>query len=81
MSNIGFIQGLAKNIEKINHKYMHSTKVPSKSEKEEYKRIMNIINIMKEKNEIEDIELFNVLMKKLKECDLTTVVERRNKVL
>ena len=81
MSNIGFMQHCTKSIEELYKFYTNNPKKsPSKTEKEEYVKLMFELEQMKTHNEIEDIELFEKLYKILKNCDLTTLVNFRKKV-
>lgn len=81
MSNIGFMQNCTKYIEERFHYYMKNTKKsPTKQEKESYINLIEQLLIMKNHNEIEDLELFEVLYKKLKQCDLTMLTDFRRKL-
>lgn len=78
MSYIGFMRNTVSHIEKLFNKYMENSKsYPSSLEKEDYKNQMERIHRY---GEIEDEKEYKKLMKRLKEHDLTTVVELRKAI-
>ena len=77
MSNIGFMRNTVNHIERLFYFYMENKKYPSAIEKEEYKNFVFQMERLYRYKEIEDEKEYKALLKRLKLCDLTTVVERR----
>ena len=78
MSNIGFMRNTVNHIERLFYFYMkNKKKYPSAIEKEEYKNFVFQMERLYRYKEIEDEKEYKALLKRLKLCDLTTVVERR----
>lgn len=78
MSYIGFMRNTVSHIEKLFNKYMENSKSdPSSLEKEDYKNFVFQMERIHRYGEIEDEKEYKKLMKRLKEHDLTTVVELR----
>ena len=78
MSYIGFMRNTVSHIEKLFNKYMENSKsYPSSLEKEDYKNFVFQMERIHRYGEIEDEKEYKKLMKRLKEHDLTTVVELR----
>lgn len=78
MSNIGFMRNTVSHIEKLFNKYMENSKsYPSSLEKEDYKNFVFQMERIHRYGEIEDEKEYKKLMKRLKEHDLTAVVELR----
>lgn len=68
-------------IEKLFNKYMENSKsYPSSLEKEDYKNFVFQMERIHRYGEIEDEKEYKKLMKRLKEHDLTTVVELRKAI-
>lgn len=81
MSYIGFMRNTVSHIEKLFNKYMENSKsYPSSLEKEDYKNFVFQMERIHRYGEIEDEKEYKKLMKRLKECDLTTVVELRKAI-
>lgn len=81
MSYIGFMRNTVSHIEKLFNKYMENSKsYPSSLEKEDYKNFVFQMERIHRYGEIEDEKEYKKLMKRLKECDLTTVVEPRKAI-
>ena len=79
MSNLGFMQSTVKRIEELYKFYMtNAGKSPSEREKKEYTQLTEKLEKMQ--GAIGDTELYNILIKKLKSCDLTKVTEDRRKL-
>ena len=68
-------------IEKLFNKYMENSKsYPSSLEKEDYKNFVFQMERIHRYGEIEDEKEYKKLMKRLKEHDLTTIVELRKAI-
>lgn len=81
MSNIGFMQHTVKYSEMLWNKYMNNPrKSPTKQEKEHYLYTLQQLEIMYIHNEIEDKQLYDILLRKLKQYDLTRLVDYRKKL-
>lgn len=81
MSYIGFMRNTVSHIEKLFNKYMENSKsYPSSLEKEDYKNFVFQMERIRRYGEIEDEKEYKKLMKRLKEHDLTTVVELRKAI-
>ena len=81
MSYIGFMRNTVSHIEKRFNKYMENSKsYPSSLEKEDYKNFVFQMERIHRYGEIEDEKEYKKLMKRLKEHDLTTVVELRKAI-
>ena len=81
MSYIGFMRNTVSHIEKLFNKYMENSKsYPSSLEKEDYKNFVSQMERIHRYGEIEDEKEYKKLMKRLKEHDLTTVVELRKAI-
>ncbi|MBS6552924.1 MAG: hypothetical protein KH321_03160 [Clostridium sp.] len=81
MSYIGFMRNTVSHIEKLFNKYMENSKsYPSSLEKEDYKNFVFQMERIHRYGEIEDEKEYKKLMKRLKEHDLTTVVELRKAI-
>lgn len=81
MSYIGFMRNTVSHIEKLFNKYMENSKsYPSSLEKEDYKNFVFQMERIHRYGEIEDEKEYKKLMKRLKEHDLTTVVELREAI-
>lgn len=81
MSNIGFIRNTVNHIERLFYFYMkNKKKYPSAIEKEEYKNFVFQMERLYRYKEIEDEKEYKALLKRLKLCDLTTVVELRRSI-
>ena len=81
MSYIGFMRNTVSHIEKLFNKYMENSKsYPSSLEKEDYKNFIFQMERIHRYGEIEDEKEYKKLMKRLKEHDLTTVVELRKAI-
>lgn len=79
MSNIGFMEHCARNIQERFSHFMKNSGYPSKQEKEEYKNVKYQLEIMYKYNEIEDTKKYKELMKIIERCDLTRIPELRKK--
>lgn len=78
MSYIGFMRNTVSHIEKLFNKYMENSKsYPSSLEKEDYKNFVFQMERIHRYGEIEDEKEYKKLMKRLKEHNLTAVVELR----
>ena len=78
MSYIGFMRNTVSHIEKLFNKYMENSKsYPSSLEKEDYKNFVSQMERIHRYGEIEDEKEYKKLMKRLKEHNLTAVVELR----
>lgn len=81
MSNIGFMRNTVNHIERLFYFYMkNKKKYPSAIEKEEYKNFVFQMERLYRYKEIEDEKEYKALLKRLKLCDLTTVVELRRSI-
>lgn len=81
MSNIGFMRNTVNHIERLFYFYMkNKKKYPSAIEKEEYRNFVFQMERLYRYKEIEDEKEYKVLLKRLKLCDLTTVVELRRSI-
>lgn len=81
MSYIGFMRNTVSHIEKLFNKYMENSKsYPSSLEKEDYKNFVFQMERIHRYGEIEDEKEYKKLMKRLKEHDLTTIVELRKAI-
>lgn len=81
MSYIDFMRNTVSHIEKLFNKYMENSKsYPSSLEKEDYKNFVFQMERIHRYGEIEDEKEYKKLMKRLKEHDLTTVVELRKAI-
>nr|DAZ11199.1 MAG TPA: hypothetical protein [Caudoviricetes sp.] len=81
MSYIGFMRNTVSHIEKLFNKYMENSKsYPSSLEKEDYKNFVFQMERIHRYGEIEDEKEYKKLMKRLKEHNLTTVVENRKAI-
>ena len=81
MSYIGFMRNTVSHIEKLFNKYMENSKsYPPSLEKEDYKNFVFQMERIHRYGEIEDEKEYKKLMKRLKEHDLTTVVELRKAI-
>lgn len=81
MSNIGFMRNTVNHIERLFYFYMkNKKKYPSAIEKEEYKNFVFQMERLYRYKEIEDEKEYKALLKRLKMCDLTTVVELRRSI-
>ena len=81
MSYIGFMRNTVSHIEKLFNKYMENSKsYPSSLEKEDYKNFVFQMESIHRYGEIEDEKEYKKLMKRLKEHDLTTIVELRKAI-
>lgn len=81
MSYIGFMRNTVSHIEKLFNKYMENPEsYPSSLEKEDYKNFVFQMEHIHRYGEIEDEKEYKKLMKRLKEHDLTTVVELRKAI-
>ena len=81
MSNIGFMRNTVNHIERLFYFYMENKKkYPSAIEKEEYKNFVFQMERLYHYKEIEDEKEYKALLKRLKLCDLTTVVELRRSI-
>ena len=80
MSNIGFMQHFAKHVEELFNKCIDNPKKnPTSVEKEDYVNTIYRLEQMKKYNEIEDVKLYEILMKKICNCNLMNVAEIRRK--
>lgn len=78
MSNIGFMRNTVNHIEKLFNFYVENKKkCPSALEKEDYKNFVFQMERIFRYGEMEDEKEYKQLMKKLKSCDLTNVVNLR----
>ena len=81
MSYIGFMRNTVSHIEKLFNKYMENSKsYPSSLEKEDYKNFVFQMERIHRYGEIKKKKEYKKLMKRLKEHDLTTVVELRKAI-
>ena len=81
MSYIGFMRNTVSHIEKLFNKYMENSKsYPSSLEKEDYKNFVFQMERIHRYGEIEDEKEYKKLMKRLKQHNLTTVVENRKAI-
>lgn len=81
MSNIGFMQHFTKHVEDLYRDCIENPKKnPTSVEKEDYVNTIYRLEQMRKYNEIEDIKLYDILMKKLINCDLRKVTEERRKL-
>ena len=81
MSNIGFMRNTVNHIERLFYFYMkNKKKYPSAIEKEEYKNFVFQMERLYRYKEIEDEKEYKALLKRLKLCDLATVVELRRSI-
>ena len=81
MSNIGFMRNATKHNEELWNKYMSNPKKsPTKQEKEHYLFLLEQFQTMHKFNEIEDKQLYEVLLRKFKNNDLTQLVDYRKKL-
>ena len=81
MSNIGFMRNTVNHIEKLFNFYVENKKkYPSAVEKEDYKNFVFQMERLYRYKEIEDEKEYKALLKRLKLCDLTTVVELRRSI-
>lgn len=81
MSNIGFMRNTVNHIERLFYFYMkNKKKYPSVIEKEEYKNFVFQMERLYRYKEIEDEKEYKALLKRLKLCDLTTVVDLRRSI-
>lgn len=78
MSNIGFMRNTVDYIEKLFNFYVENKKkYPSAEEKERYKNFVFQMERLHRFGEMEDEKEYKTLLKRLRQCDLTTVVELR----
>ena len=81
MNYIGFMENTVKHIEILFQYYFkNKKKYPSATEKEDYKNFIFQMERIYRYGEIEDEKEYKKLMKRLKEHDLTTVVELRKAI-
>ena len=79
MSNIGFMEHCARNIQARFSHFMRSSGYPSKQEKQDYLKVKAELETMLKYNEIEDVKKYKELMKIIQKSDLTRVAELRKK--
>lgn len=81
MSYIGFMENTVKYIEILFQYYLkNKKKYPSAIEKEDYKNFIFQMERIHRFGEMEDEQKYKELMKRLRKCDLTAVVELRKAI-
>ena len=81
MSNIGFMRNTVNHIEKLFNFYVENKKkYPSAVEKEDYKNFVFQMERIFRYGEMEDKKEYLQLLKRLKSCDITKVVDIRKKI-
>ena len=81
MSNIGFMQHFAQSVEKLFSDCVDNPKKnPTSLEKEDYISTIRHLETMYNHNEIEDVKLYHILMRKIKENDITKIADFRKRL-